>query len=238
MAAFDNFVATENVLKRTITDQPPEKATYFSVFDDAEQFAADYEVRDATKHYFGLNGGLNVLSQFGVLGDEQNPLKNLVLLNRALPDGNYDIEVQARTRLTSQNSDVGIALFQDYDSALYLGHAAFGGGGYNYHPQFQFEKVLRGDRSGPSRAVQHVQGKEITVIFRIEKRGRKYTASVYAPSETEGEMEWFPVGEQSLLRFKPQLGFYAWNRLAHTYGGGPAHEVNICFERVQVTPVE
>lgn len=236
-AAFDNFLAEENVLKRTITDTPPADAAFFTVFENSEAFASDFEIRNEVPTHHGINGGLNLVSTHGIPGDTQNPVKNIVLLRQPLPSGNYDIEVQARTRLTNQNSDVGIGLFQDDQTGLYLGHAAFGGGGYNYNPQFQFEKVLSGKRSGPAFPVSHLHGQDVTVIFKIEKRGRKYAASVFAP-DNNGVMQWMAAGEQTLLKFQPQLAFYAWNRSPHTYGRGPAHEVNICFERVVVRAVE
>nr|WP_143547968.1 hypothetical protein [Rhodopirellula sp. SM50] len=116
--------------------------------------------------------------------------------------------------------------------------AAFGGGGYNDNPQLQFEKVLGDKRTGTRQWLSHVRGKQVTLVFKITKRGRKYTADVYAPTEKEDEMAWVRIGEQTLLRCKPRLGFYAWNRSADSYGRGPAHEVNICFERVVVRPIE
>lgn len=237
-ATFDHFTVHENVLKRTVSDTQPEDATFFTVFDNNAAFENDFVILDPSEMHVGLNRGLNIISQFGIPGDESDPLKNLVLLDRELPKGNYEIEVQATTRLTNQNSDVGIALFQDHRSALFLGHAAFGGGGYNYNPQLQFEKVLGDERTGTRQWLSHVRGKQVTLVFRITKKGRKYTADVYAPTEKEDERAWIRIGEQTLLRFQPRLGFYAWNRSADTYGRGPAHEVNICFERVVVRPID
>ncbi|QEF98634.1 von Willebrand factor type A domain protein [Stieleria maiorica] len=237
-ATFDNFAVIENVFRRTVSDTPPTDAAFFTVFDDVETFHEEFEILEPSASHIGIQHGLNIVSQFGIPGDETDPLKNLVLLDRELPSGNYEIEVQATTRLTNQNSDVGIALFQDHQSALFLGHAAFGGGGYNYNPQLQFEKVLGEDRTGTRQSLPHVRGKQVTMIFKITKKGRKYTAEVYAPTEQKDEMEWIRIGEQTLLRFKPRLGFYAWNRSETTYGRGPAHEVNICFERVVVRSID
>ena len=83
----------------------------------------------------------------------------------------------------------------------------------------------------------YLGNKDITFLFKIVKKGRKYNASVYVQNK-KGEMQWVSVGEQSLLKFSPRLGFYAWNRHANTYGNGPTHEINVKFERVVVRQVD
>ena len=146
-ATFDNFVAIKNDIQRTVENESSSVAAYHTLFDDMETFQRDYDTSNASTTHYGLNGGLNIVSQSSApIG--QKPKPNIILLNKELPQGDYEIEVQASTRITSQNPDVGIALFDSPEKGLYFGHAAFGGGGYNHHPQFQFEKVLKGERTG------------------------------------------------------------------------------------------
>ena len=102
------------------------------------------------------------------------------------------------------------------------------------NPQFQFEKVLRRKRSGTRHMAIHLRGKEVTVLFKIQKKGRKYSASVSAPDAKTGQRKWLHFGEQTLLKFNPKLAFYSCNRDGKTLARGGTHEVNVCFERVVV----
>ncbi len=230
-AAFDNVKIVENVLKRvTSGGDVSEDAHYATYFDDGDSFDDEFEVLHKDATHMALEYGLNLVSQPGKLADTNRPLKNLVLLNKPLPKGDYDIEVQACMRITSQHNDLGIVLYQDDKNALFLGHKG-ASANFRLSRQFGFSKVLRGqrsdiwdgiDRAGPA-------SEEQTVVFKIEKRSRKYTASVYtADKDDSSKMKWVPVGEQSLLRFAPRLGFYANNH------GTDANEVSIRFEKVAI----
>jgi len=233
---FDDFAISSSVWETKFIGGKAEGAVFSTTFDNPAEFGAHFTIMNKEKSHIALDRGLTVASQLGLFGDEKNPVKNLTLLNDALPDGDYDAEVQVSFQLTSQKPEVGLVLYQDDGNYLLLGR--FGQKhGYNVKRTDVFRKVTNKIDS-PVVGGAYRAGSEagpITHILKIEKRGRKYTGKIYTPNEKTGEHEWLTVGEQTVLKMNAKLGLVAHNLGADHYGGGPAHEIVVRFERLVIT---
>ncbi len=233
---FDDFAITRSVWETKFIGGKTEGATFSTTFDNADEFGSHFTIINEEKSHLALDRGLTIATQFGLFGDEKNPVKNLALLNDALPEGDYDAEVQVSFQLTSQKPQVGLVLYQDDGNYLLLGR--FGEDhGSNHKRTDVFRKISNGNGSpvvgGTYRAF--ADKGPVTHIFKIEKRGRKYIGKIYTPNEETGDYEWLTIGEQTVLKLNAKLGLVANNLGTDHYGGGPAHEIVVRFERLIVT---
>ncbi|MBP62639.1 MAG: hypothetical protein CMJ62_14055 [Planctomycetaceae bacterium] len=234
---FDDIVVTSSVWETKLIGGDSSEASFTTDFDNLEAFSNDFTIVNHEDSHLALDRGLNIVSQYGAAGDEENPIKNFALLNKSLPEGDWDAEVQVSFQLSSQKPQIGLVLFEDDANFLLLGRYGKDHG-YNVRRQDVFRKFTRGTDSPIEGGVYRAYSERApqTHLFKIEKRGRKYTGKIFTPNEETGEHEWLTIGEQTVLRINGKLGLVAHNLGTDHYGSGPAHEVVARFERLRVIP--
>ena len=91
-------------------------------FRDSGSFRRDFTVMRPQSGSLALEDGLELVARYGIPGDRWTPVRNLVVLNRPLPRGSFDVEVEVDATFTSPHDDVGILLYGEKGNALYVGH--------------------------------------------------------------------------------------------------------------------
>lgn len=234
---FDDVSITSSVWETKIIGEEASEASYTTLFQNKDEFSNEFTVANEEDSHWALDRGLTIVSKYGVFGDQENPVKNIALLNRELPEGDYDVEVQASFRLTSQMPQMGIALYQDDQNLLLLGRYGKEHG-YNVRRTDVFRKFTGGTDSPIETEVNRfaAETEPMTHLFRIEKRGRTYTGKIYTLNEQTGEYEWITVGEQTVLKFDPKLALIAHNLSTRDFENNLTHEVVVRFEKLTIIP--
>jgi len=206
---------------------------FSTLFDNASKFSADFEILSPDPDYFAVQTGLVIAAQNGWFARDKAPIKNVALLKTALPEGDYDIDLQMSLRINSQDNYGGLVLYQDDQNVLLAGYGAQPWGN-NVNRQAFAEKITGGqstfvwDKANRFGIADDPQ----TAILRVAKRGRKYTVSVYQKAADTAEWAWFPVTEFTVLKFTPCLGVFAANR------NPDSSELPVRFEKLTVSPAK
>jgi hypothetical protein len=202
------------------------RVAYATDFRDPSAFRREFTVLQPDPGSLVLEDGLELVARYGIPGDRWTPIRNLVLWNRPLPDGTWDVEVEVDARFTSPHDDVGIVLYGEQGNALYVGHWALPG-------------QLEAGRRAYLRAVQGEQGETrfasgdgsrsdvepTTLVFRVERSASGYVAWIDV-----GGRGWVMVGESDIELVEPRIGLFA--RSARDLGSVPGAGVR--FARLWV----
>lgn len=229
---FDEVVATGFSADAGLADPPATlRVAYATDFRDVPRFRRDFTVMRPALQSLALEDGLELVARYGIPGDRWTPLRNLVVLNRPLPAGHYELEVEVDATFTSPHDDVGIVLYGEKGNALYLGHWSVPGKETEGRRAY-LRTTVRGaageTRFSPDPAtVTDVDA--TTLIFRLEHDARGYAAWVDVAGRG-----WVRLGQTQVQLTEPRLGLFA--RSSRDRGSKPGAGVR--FARLWVMSEE
>jgi len=120
---FDDVLAVGRSADADLGEAPETlRVTYATDFGDPTAFHREFSVLRPDPGSLVLEDGLELVARYGIPGDRWTPIRNLVVHNRLLPRGPFDVEVEVDARFTSRHDDVGIVLYGEEGNAIHLGH--------------------------------------------------------------------------------------------------------------------
>jgi len=213
---FDDVVALGRSVDADLGQAPETlRVVYATDFRDAEAFRRDFSVLRPDPGSLVLEDGLELVARYGIPGDRWTPIRNLVVHNRLLPRGPFDVEVEVDARFTSRHDDVGIVLYGEEGNAIHLGHWSLPTGDPASRQAYlrTVEDGRGATRFSPDAASQ--TGIEATtLVFRIERAERGYTGWVDVAGRG-----WVKIGEVDVALTEPRIGLFA--RSARDLGSVP-----------------
>ena len=226
--------AFEVVVEKAIQKKPamPKRRAKAYFFDDfnGEGLADHWKVenRDDDAH-IAENGALTLVANTpGSL--EKGTVTNLLRLNKPLPDGDWTMTMQVRTRIQTEYESMVFGLHQDKQNYV-VATATFYKYVYRGICDIAAMKMVKGKKSVVGKTIYDNSGSTSTVaerfksfpqplLLRLEKRGRGYTVSYgfeYEDKKTKKkQLKWTSVGKLTSLRAKGQLvlGFHQREKVA------------------------
>jgi hypothetical protein len=202
------------------------EVAYATDFRDVARFRRDFTVMRPEPRSLALENGLELVARYGIPGDRWTPVRNLVVLNRPLPAGPWDVEVEVDVTFTSAHDDVGILLYGEKGGALYVGH--WSQPGREDEGRRGYLRAVSGGRGetrfSPDEATR-TDVESTTLVFRLERNEHGYVAWMDV-----ARRGWVRVGEAQLALVEPRLGLFA--RSARDRGQRPGAGVR--FARLWV----
>lgn len=224
---FDDVVATGFSADAALADPPATlRVVYATDFRDVPRFRRDFTVMRPELHSLALESGLELVARYGIPGDRWTPVRNMVVLNRPLPRGHFELEVEVDAAFTSPHDDVGLVLYGEKGNAVYLGHWSVPGEEGEGRRAY-----LRTVEGGAGRTLfspdpaTRTDVEATTLVFRLEHGERGYAAWVDV-----GGRGWVRLGEAKVALVEPRLGLFA--RSARDRGEKPGAGVR--FSRLWV----
>ncbi|NNL65616.1 MAG: hypothetical protein HKP30_05190 [Myxococcales bacterium] len=203
---FDDVVAVGFSADAGLGDAPESLRVAFATdFRDTASFRRDFTVMRPQSGSLALEDGLELVARYGIPGDRWTPVRNLVVLNRPLPRGSFDVEVEVDATFTSPHDDVGIMLYGEKGNALYVGHWSIPGKAEDGRRAY-LRTVAGGSgqtRFSPDPATR-TDVEATTLVFRLERNERGYVAWVDVAGRG-----WVRVGEAELELVEPRVGLFA-----------------------------
>lgn len=205
----------------------PEPKEYF--FDDfeGEELKEHWEVINPDPdNYIVTEGHLLMVSHGGNL--EKENVKNVILLTKELPKGNWVATAKLRASVQGNFTRIYFLLYQDPKTYI----AADVGTWHEGKRYMYAQKLLKGKHSGLEKWLgyqdSYLNDKKPDFFLRIAKKGLKYRISW----SVDGE-KWQAVGHLTMLRIKGRLGFAT----AIVKGGG-ASESTVEFDWMRIETLE
>lgn len=203
---FDDVVAVGFSADAGLGDAPESLRVAFATdFRDSGSFRRDFTVMRPQSGSLALEDGLELVARYGIPGDRWTPVRNLVVLNRPLPRGSFDVEVEVDATFTSPHDDVGILLYGEKGNALYVGHWSMPGKAEEGRRAY-LRTVAGGSgqtRFSPDPATR-TDVEATTLVFRLERNERGYVAWVDVAGRG-----WVRVGEARIDLVEPRVGLFA-----------------------------
>lgn len=201
-----------------------------------EYFFDDFEGEDLKEHWEVINpdpdnyivteGHLLMVSHGGNL--EKENVKNVILLTKELPKGNWIATAKLRASVQGNFTRIYFLLYQDPKTYI----AADVGSWHEGKRYMYAQKMLKGKHRGLEKYLgyqnTYLNDKKPDFFLRIEKKGLKYRISF----SVDGE-KWQTVGNLTMLRIKGRLGFAT----AIVKGGG-ASESTVEFDWMRIETLE
>jgi hypothetical protein len=213
---FDDVIATGHSADADLGQAPLTlRVRYATDFRDVEAFHREFSVLRPDPGSLVLEDGLELVARYGIPGDRWTPIRNLVVRNDPLPDGEFDVEVELDARFTSRHDDVGIVLYGENGNALYLGHWALPGSDEAVRQAYL--RTVEGGRGATRFATDAASRTDVeatTLVFRIERGEDGYTGWLDVAGRG-----WVEVGEADLDLMEPRIGLFA--RSARDLGSVP-----------------
>ena len=191
------------------------RITYATDFRDAKVFRREYSVLRPDPGSLVLENGLELVARYGIPGDAWTPIRNLVVRNKPLPAGAFDVEVELDAGFTSRHDDVGIVLYGENGNAIYLGHWALPGQAATSRQAYL--RTVQGGQGATRFSPDAGSRSEVeatTLVFRIERGEGGYTGWVDVAGRG-----WVKVGEADVALMEPRIGMFA--RSARDLGSVP-----------------
>lgn len=179
-------------------------------------------------------GSLLITTQKGSIRGGDSSLKNQFVLNRIVPEENFEIIVKAAIQIQGQQNSLSVALWQDNDHYLEIGYRGFIHGN-NIRRSPYFSKEVQGQRNLMEGSVKGYGGVlEMEVVYlKIERMGNKFIGS-YAygdPATQLQDLRWTKIGTHVWIDFYGRPALWADN------GAGTAPEVPVEFDYVLIRKI-
>ena len=213
--------------------------TYIEDFDE-NSLRPDWKITSEDPTRWDLQperSSLLIVTQKGSIWGGATGLKNQFILDKRLPEGDFEIIVKASIEIRDAENSMSVALFQDENNYLEIGYWGRSGSSPVYRA-IHFTKEIEGKRISIDAGTIFRGAAKAPDLFllKIEREGNFYTGYYSFPDEdvrlsSIDEVAWIKIATQTLTEFEGQLSFWADNR-----GSATIAEVATEFHFVIVRP--
>ncbi|MCW8107659.1 hypothetical protein OPS25_03965 [Alteromonas ponticola] len=157
---------------------------------------------------------LLIVTQPGSQVEANDSLRNVFVLNQALPQEDFVVETKVALAIQHQKNGASLGLWENADNYLEVGYFGFSHG-YNVRRSPFFRKELRGKAHLVEENLnQHGRVKEPeTIHLRISKQGNKYLGwyALVQGDEAVAESAWKLIATHAVPNFNGKVALWASN---------------------------